>query len=529
MIDIEVLKQAISLTQEGKFSDAETIYNRLLEENPNDGILLSAFGLFYVGLKNYNKAIELLKKACEYNETLGTVSALGFAQYEIRDFENTSKTLIHALDLGENVDIYNKLIHSLFEIKDYKKAIELTDKMYELYPDNPKSVANRVKSLTQQGKMLEAEKECIEYLQKNPIEPTLWFHLGLLKELIYSDDLRAIECYKVSGEQGNLNANYNIGVAYQKLGEFQKAEEYYKKFLELFPDDNIGITSLGMCYLSQKKFKEGYDLFYKRTIGKAEKYTKNLWKPYTPLDKELVIICDQGFGDHIQFIRYIPFLKEHNIKVAVGKSLRTLFETNYPDVEFINYDEINPETQALRVTDLAYALKMDFNNIPFSEGYLDIEPADIKNDKLKVGLCWEAGAAGVRGMINRTIHVKCFEPLFNLENIQVYSFQVEDTFHGNEKYSDKMINLASNFKDFSDTAKNLKAMDVVISVDTSVAHLSGALGVKTYLLLPYAPDWRWFRDNEKSTPWYKSVELFRQKNAIDWDNEINNIVHLISK
>ena len=523
MMDIEKLQQAINLTYQGAFAEAEGIYNALLQDYPEEPALLSAAGLFYIGIKNYKKAINLLEQACLIKETLGTVSALGFALYEQKDYVNAAQILEHALSLGENADIYNKLILSLFEIKSYKKAIELTEKMRELYPDNPKTIANIVKSYTQQGKMLEAEKVCIDYLKKNPYESSLWYHLGLLKELIYSDDMRAIECYKVAGEQGNLSADYNIAVAYQKLGEYQKAEEHYKKFLEKFPDDDSGITSLGMCYLSQKKFKEGYKLFYKRSKGNAEKYTNNLWQPDTPLNKELVIICDQGFGDHIQFIRYIPFLKEHNIKVAVGKSMMSLFKTNYPTIEFINYDEINPEVQALRVTDLAYVLGMDFDNIPFAEGYLTSDSANIHSDKLKVGLCWEAGAAGIRGMINRTIHVKCFEQLFNLDNIQVYSFQVRDSFNGNEKYADKMINLASGFKDFSDTAKGLKAMDIVISVDTCVAHLAGALGIKTYLLLPYAPDWRWFSDN-KTTPWYKSIEIFKQKNAISWDNEICDIV-----
>ena len=261
MIDIETLKHAIALTKEGKYEEAEEIYLRLLEESPNESALLSTVGLFYVNLHNYDKAIEYLKRACELQETIGTVSAYGFAEYERRNFSNAVPIFEKALTLGENVDIYNKLILSLFETKNYKRAIELTEKMKELYPDNPKTIANVVKSLTQQGKMLEAEKECIDYLKKNPINSTLWYHLGLLKELIYSDDLRAIECYKVAGEQGNQNADYNIAVAYQKLGEYGKAEEYYKKYLELFPNDSVGITSLGMCYLSQKRFKEGYDLF----------------------------------------------------------------------------------------------------------------------------------------------------------------------------------------------------------------------------------------------------------------------------
>ena len=90
-----------------------------------------------------------------------------------------------------------------------------------------------------------------------------------------------------------------------------------------------------------------------------------------------------------------------------------------------------------------------------------------------------------------------------------------------------MINLAKDFKDFTDTAKALKAMDVVVTVDTSVAHLAGALGVKTYLLLPYAPDWRWFRGkytDSSNTEWYKSIEIFMQKDHISWEKPISKII-----
>ena len=527
MIDIEAVKKAIKLTQEGKYEEAEELYLELLDKNPDESALLSAAGLFYVNLKNYDKAVKFLKKACKIKETIGTVASLGFAEYERGNYTEAAAVLEHALNFGDNIDVYNKLILSFFEIGEYRKAIEYTNKMNELYPNESKSVANKVKVLTQTGKLIEAKQLCTDYLKKNPQDSVLWYHLGLLKELIYSDDRQAIECYKLAGKYGNVGAEYNIGVAYQKLGEYDEAEKHYKNFLEIVPNDNNALVSLGLCYLTQKRFKEGYELIYNRKNSYALKLTNNLWKPNTELEKELVILPNQGFGDNIQFIRYIPFLKEHSIKVAASKHLIDLFRQNYPDIEFIYPNEINPETQSLRITDLAYALNMNFDNIPFSEGYLDIESADIKNNKLKVGLCWEAGAAGVRGMIDRTINIKCFEPLLNLDRIQVYSFQYTDTLNGNEKYP-QMINLAKDFKDFSDTASALKTMDVVITVDTVIAHLAGALGIKTYLLLPYAPDWRWFgggKYNEKfDTPWYKSVKIFKQEDHISWEEPINNII-----
>ena len=522
MIDLNIIQKAIVLTQRGQIREAEAIYKELLEENPNDSNILSIFGLFYVNVGNFEKASELLKRACEIKESLGTISALGFAEFEQGHYEEAADYLEKSLKYGANEDIYNKLVLSLFEVKHYAKAVEFANKMYELYPNDVRAIANKVKALTQSGKLLEAEKICVEALKKTPDVSSLWFHLGFLKELIYCDDLQAMECYKAASELGNPDADYNIAVTYQKLGEYEEAEKYYQKMLERRPNDEDTITSLGMCYLAQKKFKEGYDLFFRRDKSALDKRTNNAWKVGDKIDDEVVIMCDQGFGDHIQFVRYLPFVPAKTIYVAAPKSLIDLFRRNYPKVNFIDYDEINPKMQSMRITDLAYILNMDFNNIPFSEGYLKSKTADIKNDKLKVGLCWEAGAAGIRTMLNRTINIKCFEPLLNLNNIQVYSFQVGDTLKGCEKYP-QMINLGKDFKNFTDTAKALKAMDVLVTVDTSVAHLAGALGVKTYLLLPYATDWRWFSDTKK-TLWYDSIEIFKQDDSISWENPINSIV-----
>ena len=524
MINIEVLNKAIALTQNGNIREAEALYLKLLEEEPENYLILSSLGLFYVNIQNFEKASEYLKKACGIKETAGTVSALGFAEFEKHNFKKSAEILEKALNLGENPEIFNKLILSLFQIKDYKKATEYSVKMYEKYPDNTNAISHMVKALTQSGKLLEAEKLCVGYLRKHPDSASLWFHLGFLKELIYSDDKQACECYKQALELGNNEAYYNIAVSYQKQGNFEKAEEFYKKMLEVFPNDIETLTSLGMCYLSKKRFKDGYSLFFNRKTPVLEKYSHNPYKINEKLAKEVVIICDQGFGDHIQFIRYLPFLKEkvENFKVACPAQLKKLFEKNYPEFEFIDYTEINPDMQAIRITDLAFILEKDFENIPFAEGYLNCESDKIQSKKLKIGLCWEAGSAGIRTMINRTINIRLLEPIINFEDAEVFSFQVRDSMNGNERYP-QMINLAKDFKDFESTAKAMKNMDIIISVDTSVAHLAGALGVKTYLLLPYSNDWRWF-DDTKTTPWYNSVEIFKQTDPISWEKPIEDII-----
>ena len=516
MIDLEVFNKAVLLTQKGCFQEAEKLYLELIEKEPDNSPLLSAFGLFYINIKNYEKASFYLKKACEIKKSFGTVSALGFSEYMQGNYNSAAEVLEQSLEFGSNSDVYTKLINSLFETKQYKKAIDYTAKMHQLYPDNPDSVLNMIKSLTYSGKLTESEIMCVNYLKEHQDNGAFWFQLGFLKELIYSDDKQAYECYRAASELGYNEAFYNMAVSLQKQKQYKEAEKFYKKMLSAFPEEENTIISLGMCYLAQRKFKEGYELFFKRGGAK--------YKFPDKLDDNVVVICEQGYGDHIQFARYLPFLQEKvkKIYVAAREPLMELFKKNYPNIEFISHSDINPEMQALRITDLAYILNIDFNNIPYSEGYLTAEAKQINSDKLKVGLCWEAGSAGIRTMINRTINVKLFENIFNLENIQTYSFQVQDTLKGNERYP-QMINLAKEFKNFEDTAKALKAMDLVISVDTSVAHLAGALGVKTFLLLPYATDWRWF-DDTKTTPWYKSIEIFKQVDPISWEQPLGDIL-----
>ncbi|MBQ4114324.1 tetratricopeptide repeat protein [bacterium] len=522
----EAINKAIQIAQSGNFDEAREEFMSLLKSYPESYLVLSAAGLFYVNIGDFNSASLYLNKACEIKETFGTVSALGFCEYEKKEFKNSAVILERALSLGENVEIYNKLILSLLKIRAFSKAYEYALKMYEKYPKNKYSVINLVKSGIQIGNLVESEKICVEFLKDNSEISELWIQLGFLKELIYSDDVQALQCFKVALDLGCFEANYNIAVSYQKMRDFSKAEVYYKKMLEYFPHDEDSIVSLGMLYLLQKKFNEGYELFSKRTSFVTEK-AKNLWTKGQKFCDDLVVLCEQGFGDHIQFIRYIPLIRNlvKTLQVVVPECLLRLFQMNYPDIEFITFDKFDNKKQTLRITDLAYALDMDFDNIPFSAGYLASDKGDVASDKLKIGLCWEAGSAGIRTMINRTMHINNFEPIFNLENIQTYSFQVNDSFDGCNNFP-KMINLAKDFNDFSDTAKALKAMDLVVTVDTSVAHLAGALGVKTFLLLPYSSDWRWF-DDTKTTPWYDSVEIFKQPNPLDWQTPINQIVEKI--
>lgn len=525
MINIEVLNKAISMAQQGQVQEAEALLLELLEKEPDNHLVLSSIGLFYISIKNLDKAEEYLEKNYNIKKTFGTVSAYGFIEFEKENYHLAAKILEESLNYGENYDVYDKLIKSLFAIEQHLKAENYTKIMLQKYPEDLRAIQFLIKTLIRTGKLLEAEKLCVKTLKKNLDSANLWQQLGFLKEILYCDDKEACECFKNALKYGSKDAYYNIAVSYTKMGDFEKAEEYFNKHLNYEPNNIDSTIALGLCKLQQKRFKEGYELLTKRRTKSIEKISKNIWKYGDDFEKEILVYCDQGFGDHIQFIRYLPFLQKKTEKITVmtHPSLIELFKSNYPQVDFIYEIEKDSNIQVIRINDLAYALDMDFSNIPFGSGYLKAENANIKNKKIKVGICWEAGAAGVRNMINRTININLLLPILNLDNIQVYSFQVIDSLKGNEKYADKMIILSKDFKNFKDTAEALKDMDIVISVDTAVAHLAGALGIRTFLMLPYAADWRWFEDT-KTTPWYDSVEIFKQNDPISWEKPIEDII-----
>ena len=523
-MDKTLLEKALELTKNSKFLEAEKIYTDMLEAEPEDYILLSAVGLFYISQRNFNKASYYLEKSCNINETAGNVTAYGISEFERKNFKNSAIILERALEFIQTEEIYQKLIISFFSINHFQKALYYANQMCEKFPDNKDAINYKIKALIRTGELREAERICVELLKTNRDNSVLWIQLGFLKELLYCDDNQACECFKIATELGNRNGLYNLAVSYVKQGNYKEAENYYKKMLEIIPNHNDTLVSLGMCYLKQKRFEEGYKLLSLREKTPIELRFNNFYDYKTPLEKEIQVFGDQGFGDNIMFSRYLPELQKSGKKFTVitRPQLCQLFKSSFNEFNFITLENANPDIQTVRLSELPFILNLDFDNIPSSSGYLRAEKKVIESDKIKVGLCWEAGSAGIRTMLGRTINIKLFEPFFEKSNIQVYSFQVNDSMNGNNRYP-QMINLAKEFEDFNDTAKALMAMDVVITVDTALAHLSGALGKKTYLLLPYASDWRWFED-DKTTPWYDSVKIFKQTKASDWKNVLEEIL-----
>ena len=301
---------------------------------------------------------------------------------------------------------------------------------------------------------------------------------------------------------------------------------YYKKFSAI-PDAEI-LIKIATKFLKSKEKIDSLTYLYTLFHTILLNYAKKNWKNEDITGKKLLIYCNHGLGDTFLMCRYLHIIDKTNVNVIlqVPYPQIKILQYNFPSIKVTNnitaIDE-NEYDYTTSIMTLLYNLKLNLKNIPFSSGYLKVKEEDINKFKqnkdfqtsmLKVGLVIE-GSIGHNTY--RFIPVKKLSNLFCITDIKFYFFKLSILDYlkiQNSVRCNKYIN------DLYDTACILKNIDCLVTIDTSIAHLAGALGIKTYLLLPKYSDWRWFNDTNK-TAWYDSIEIIKQTKKDDWDSVLN--------
>lgn len=482
------IQQAFDLQAKGQFDEAEKIYLEFLNENPKQPDVSNLLGLIYLQKDNYMDAQKYFEYAVQGFECAEYCQNLGIAFYKQGLFDNAMQY--------------------------FEKAIE-----YEA--DNVDFIRNFAKLAKTAGQIDYAIKFYQKSLSLVCEDSVGWNNIGLLYEQKH-DYKSAKDAYIKSLKiKENYEALHNLGVLQRIERNFVESVSTLKQALKLKPFADKTLLALGMSYLSQKDFKNGYKYYMTKKPEVSALY-KNHWDGTEHKDKTLLVYYDSGFGDQIMFCRYLNLVKKQfkHVKFLTHLSLFNLFKNNFPDIEVVldnngNYDYSD------NIMYLNYHLGLDFDNIPYSDGYLKTEKsADerFNTGKKKIGLFWQGNYDGYK---NRAIALKELAPLFDIENAQFYGFVKDDKLNQIKEFP-QIIDIGSDVKDFADTASKLMNLDLFITIDTAAANLAGALGVKTFLLLPYASEWRWFSD-EKTTPWYESVTIFKQKRHWEWAPVVEEI------
>lgn len=421
----------------------------------------------------------------------------------------------------------------------------------------------------QQGRYIEAERVYRHVLAQSPNDENAWCYLGIslhdqrrfseavdaynkalaLKPefpialnnlgntLRYVGDVsKADSCFEkaLQLKPDYFNAYKNRGTLHAWNGSSDLALKYYSQALELNPNEAELHRNLGVILLLQGKFREGWDEYrWRWKVGDLNRpFNLPVWDGSDLRGKSIVLTAEQGLGDTIHFVRFAQLLREKGAQTLIyGQSSLMALLQNCP-----NLGPFYPNNLGLNQTfnfqcsllDVADILNTDVDSIPSMQGY--IKPASRLVDywqnltrrtgnEFRIGIAWQGNRDHQADMF-RSIPLSFFEPLSHVPRVQLISLQQGFGTQQLTSWRGKPIarlpeNVDKSSGAFMDTAAIMKSLDLVVTSDTSIAHLAGAIGVPTWIGLNYVPDWRWLL-NRSDSPWYPSVKLFRQRFTGDW-------------
>jgi hypothetical protein len=345
----------------------------------------------------------------------------------------------------------------------------------------------------------------------------------------------------ISLHEDYAEAYSNRGTVLEELKRLDEALSSYEKAISINKDYAEAYWNSSICYLLAGNFNEGWARYEWRWQSKSisktagiRKFSQPLWLGTEVLkDQTIFLYAEQGLGDTIQFSRYVSLVAGLGAKVVleVQPSLVKLLSYLEGISQIISKGDKLPNFDyQCPLMSLPLAFKTELKTIPSVSKNISTDEKKVEKwqailgekTKPRVGIVW-SGAVNHKNDLQRSL--KLSQLITHLPSDYEYlSLQKEISDVDKEVLIEccKIKHFGDDLKDFTDTAALCELIDIVISVDTSVAHLAGTLGKNTWVLLPYSPDWRWLLDRNDS-PWYSSVKLYRQEKINDWESALVNI------
>ena len=426
-----------------------------------------------------------------------------------------------------------------------EEAIEKFSESLKIDPSNSENHNNLSLCYGKTGKVEKAIKHMEKAIELNPNKENYYSNLGMLCRQ-GGDTGKAIELYKKSIKI-NPNSQHswiNLGSAYGILKELDKAIECFEKAIEIDDKPQYHVD-LAYAYHLKGEMKKGWKeyehrLSYFPQLRKVRKAydEEKRWTGQDIEGKKIVVYGEQGKGDLIQFSRFIPKLCElspSSIVFVVPEGTESIFEFGCSFVT-ITCEDVKDYDHHCSVVSLPSLLEIKDLSLPPSESFrinqnkkIDLS---VDNELFKVGIVW-AGNPQHPNDLNRSFPLRFFKPIEEVPNVKLFSMQKDLRKRAYPHHPDpidltqgaddmKIIDMSKTMETFEDTASIIRELDLVITADTSVAHLAGTIGKETWTLLPFNPDWRWKLEGEQ-TEWYPNMRLFRQQAFGDWDGLFKDV------
>ena len=535
-----ILKLAKTKLRSGRIPEAEAMYRQVLKEQPECAEAIHFLGLSAMqrgklaeALEQVRRSIELAPDKAEYQNNLATVlgrmgrspEALGAAQ--------------QAIDLEEPLaEAHNNKGVALEQLGRGDEAVEAYRRAVDLRADYADALSNLGTALSRKAEHDEAIKCLRRVAELRAKSPEAWKALGTgLRRA--GRGAEAVTAYRMAVELNprDADAHNNLGAALQEAGKIAEAERALRTCLSIDPNHKDAHWNLGLALLALGQWREGWIQYewrrhLREDLGQKRDFPQPAWNGSPVEGRTVLLLCEQGLGDSIQFIRYAPLLARRGADVIVEcqSKLRPLLAGVAGVKKVIARGEPLPEFDLhARLLTLPCIFGSTPDDLPNQVPYLSVEEERVERlreefasaEGFKVGIVWQ-GSTAHKGDRFRSVPLEKFRALAEVEGVRLVSLQKGFGSEQIEKHRDEL-----NLLEWSDptdttadalleTAAAMKCLDLVVTVDTSIAHLAGALAVPVWVMLPLANDWRWLTAREDS-PWYPTMRLFRQKKPGDWD------------
>ena len=525
-----------------RFDEALAAYDQAVELKPDcveayiyRGSVLNALRRYEEALSAYDKAVVLmpdhagtylersgvLENLDRYDAALADCDKAIALQPDYAEAHNNRGTLLEAMELREEA------------LAAYERAIALQPNRVEFHINR----AHVLKDLEHFDDAVAAYDKAIAL---KPDFAEVYNERGnILSELYRYED--AVDAYRrsIALQPDNAVAFCNLANVLKNLKRYDEAMVCYDKAIALWPDYADAFLYKSLLLLLLGAYEEGWKLFewrrkFDEMNGSARVFDQPLWLgDEPPAGKVVLLHAEQGYGDAIQFVRYVPMvealgarviLEVPAVLVPLTNTLRGAFTTVARGKKLPAFDLHCP------LMSLPLAFRTTVDTIPASVPYLDSIPgrrgqwSERLGDKARprVGLAWSGHMANPKDRA-RSIPLRDFSALLELD-VEFHSLQKEVRTKDAAALAGftQIRSHGSALRDFADTAALVAEMDLVVTADTSVAHLAGALGKPVWILLPFVPDFRWLTERNDS-PWYPTARLFRQSASGDWRGVIAEV------
>jgi tetratricopeptide (TPR) repeat protein len=532
--------------QAGRYDEADAIYQQVLISDPNNADALHLRGLIALKRGDHDHAVEYISRATASKPTEapfhGNLASALKAQGELDEAIGCYR---RAIELQPDyVPAHYNLATALLDQRKRHEAIEVFRRVLQLNPNHAEALNNLGICFNELGNVEEAVACYHRVLELQPTHARAWCNLGS----VYNDQGKldeAIGCFQraIAIEPEVAAAHCNLANVFQQLGRFDDALASYDAAVRHDPHCADAYFGRGTVRLLLGHFELGWADYESRwqTRHLTElKLEQPFWDGSPLGNKTILLHVEQGFGDILQFIRYAELVKRRNseatIIVKCQPSLANLF-ARCQGIDRILSDQENwpPFDVYSPLASLPRLLRTTLDTIPNNVPYIFADPALVAHwrgrlrnvNGLRIGTNWHGGA-GETEFRKRNIPLQFFAELSQIPGTTLISLQKGP---GSEQLAevlnkDSIRDLGPDFDTshgrFMDTAAVMMNLDLVITSDTSIGHLAGAMGVPVWVALPMIPDWRWLLDRSDS-PWYPTMRLFRQESHRDWTSVFHEI------